>query len=344
VLGDQESYVTVRVVNPSSTTSVKIMQPQAYLTAPPPTLVVNGMAKFFLGFTGSTLERTSGNHTHVKLEFACPQTVVVRGVTLSNPCYPIKSVQTVSIRVNDTRGSDKFFTDPIVLAAKKTIKMRSNFTALAQFNATAFSECIAGTLTRVFPYISPTNAQRVIPVTVCEVTDAFGDKNDLGASVCGADGKCSYQFDPSCPNGVVKCACPTTTRSVRNLLQRYLLQAPNNTTRLAVEVNFDLLFADGFPGANIPDIAAAYVQVGDQTLVELKRDAAECSTRFGVDANSILAVSGDDTIVTAPPRTPAPTPLPSVAPTQIPSIGASELPLSILSVLLVTLAAWIVAA
>jgi hypothetical protein len=335
VLGDDESVIELTLENPSPRTSVRLAQPDAYTTtAPFYARVRGGRATFFVGFIGST-EEAAGNHTRVRLVFSCPATIPVAlrraGESIVNPCAaptatPLTPLRSLPIQIGDTRPPAEVFTSAEVLSASPIVKIPTGITSVDNFNVTDFVNMLASKLAAAgFGYISIANAGSVLRVTACEVDrTVFGTNADLGTSVCGATNKCSGPNPTQCPNGVVRCICPSSTARAM-LLNRFLLQTSGTGREVQAEVQFQLEKAVGFTGTNVRDIIAAYQALGAAATNILRNDP-EMAAAFAIDTQNVGVTNVNAPPVTAPPTaTPAPTAGPTTtnAPPAVPDTASS---------------------
>lgn len=339
IIADSQSVLMADI--DVATSRATLAMPEAYTTrAPLYSRVSMGVARFFIGFLGSTeIFSGSGNHTRIRVRFTCPRTrpaaLRMAGEAEENPCFARLQnavAQTRPIQIGATGAPAQAFTSAAAQEAAPIIKIGTNVPSIAVFNVSEFARALANGLNgNGFPFINAENAASVIQVVACDTQAAFGNA-DLGTSVCGPRGLCASP-GVNCPNFVTQCLCPNTAARAL-LLNRFLLQSG---TKVQVEVQFKLDRAVGFTGTNERDIITAFTSLGETATRLLKTDPA-LVTAFAIDVTRVAGVSSSAPAVTA---SLAPTPVVPVprATTAVPAPAAASAVQVVLALLVATLLA-----
>jgi len=226
VIGDSNSVLMADLDVTNSRATLAL--PDAYTTVAPLYARVNrGVARFYIGFYGSTeIFSGSGNHTRVRVRFSCPKSrpaaLLNAGETNDNPCYSrLQSVTALSrpVQIGATGAPASAYTSTAAQAAAPRVKIGTNTPSILAFNATQFAQLLATSMNaNGVAFLNADNANQVIAITACEVDPLFGNA-DLGSSVCGAQNLCTTR-NVNCPPFVYQCVCPSSN-SRALLLNRY---------------------------------------------------------------------------------------------------------------------------
>jgi hypothetical protein len=340
VMGDSESILAVNLVS-NAGSSVQLGNAPFFTSfGTQYARVINGTARFSLGFIGSTVLAT-GVEALASLSISCPATkpssMLATNENPVNPCSSLAAVTTASFQAVDPRLSAAAIrADPLVRAAEVVLKVTQGFTTLTQFNVSKFRRALLPALYNVsISYVDLTNVDKIFVVTTC-LTDQFFSGGDLGSTVCsGTPAACSSSAgNLNCPSHVLSCNCQTSSRT--NTLRRFLLQNSTgiNASATSTEFYLDLAGATGFPATTGAAAAAQYTLAQNAVLSLLQNN--QFAAAFGITGVSTRSASLLVTpIPVTGPATSAPvgnpgTPVPTV------EVGASS-PLAMACALLFAL-------
>jgi len=332
VLGEERSVVMLSLAADARVSAKIALGPDYGVTGPFYARVRRGAATFVIGFVGSTVSAASlSGHLFARLEASCPATrpahLRLPGEGPANPCFGVATGRTRPVRITSSATAASEFNTPIVLANRRTFKLRvpsAAYRPLSVFRALA-SDVVAALHRRNgtrYAYLSAAISRRTLPTTSCAVTDLFGDA-DLGTSVCrGATSPtCSFEHaNAACPNQVITCDCNASyvqQALAQSVLRRSLLQLgtnastggnSTNASRIAVELSADLQQAPAFRAGTTFEVAAEYRALqGD--LESVLRTDATLQARYGYNASDISTWQWNAAASTAAPP-PASTPSP----------------------------------
>eukprot|EP00760_Papus_ankaliazontas_P004199 PhM_4_TR11705/c0_g1_i4/m.86035 len=339
VLGDNESYVEIN----SPTTGVFIAQPPTYANRG----VVGGYVRQGRVTLNITFIGTTDPNAPLQLTFTCPE--YLPGTKTWNPCRAQSAQVTFKsndlyVYSNATQVPDSVWTDTTVQTKKTIMKIPTSMTSLTQLDIDKFKALMSNSLVNQgFNYMYP----GVIETTACEVSNALFGSADLGYTVCGAQNLCAER-GVNCPFGVLQCACGTTnpvtsapaatmapnatnttnnsTNATTNVptpqppnattstasasaSRRFLMQSSAGSSRVQLEVNFNLKSALGFTGTTATSIAAEYERLGQAALTAINTEAQFVS-QFKVNTAAVTTRSASQPPTTAAPATQAPPTLP----------------------------------
>jgi len=183
---------------------------------------MNGLARFPVGFIGSTAAGNASLHTNAYFETWCPQyrpTHLLRsGETAHNPCWGMPNLTTAMIRVTDAHPPESYHFDPLVKAQRAFYKFQLSFlNELDDVDLAALVSDIAAavrnatSLDEHFAYLSGPAVPLALVASACVTTNYFTPEHDLGDSVCIAAGNVTIcaneQSSPACPPQVLTCDC-----------------------------------------------------------------------------------------------------------------------------------------
>ena len=192
---------------------------------------------------------------------------------------------------------------------------------LAEFNISKFAGLMARFLfSKGATYVTEANALDVFKFTVCEVDRNLFGYADMRDTVCpGMPGVCAagVSLDKRCPQGVVRCNCPATSKAS---LWRLLLQVGSNFTSAKVEVQVEMSVllerAVAFKGTSTAIIAEEISRLNNFIIQGVTSGAEFASYQIQTDlvtnttAGAPLLEPPPTLPVTPEPVTASPTPTP----------------------------------